>query len=525
MGMIENPILPGFNPDPNILRVGSDYYIAVSSFEWLPGIRIYHSNDLADWQHLTDILHDQIDLRGNPADCSIWAPQISYDNGTFYCVFTNVHNTTRPFKDCRNYLMTAPSITGPWSKPEYLNSSGFDPSLFHDQDGRKWLLNALWDYRKATPNKSVGIVMQEYKENEGLIGPITQIFTGTELAKTEAPHLYRHQDYYYLLTAEGGTGTGHSVTVCRSKGITGPYEVDPNYPMMTANGRSDSPFQCTGHGSLVQTEDNRWIMSYLMTRPVEGAAILGRETALQEVVWDDAGWLRLKNGDTIANRWLKLPVANNTVKEATQFIDSFDQKLDPEWNGRRLVPNEQWCCLSTRPGYLRLIAGESLQSNFDNHLLAIRQKDFYLEAETLMEYTPSHFNQMAGLVLFLNEQNYLYLFVTHDENKGIVLRMMKCDTGQFTLLDVCAELKDQPIHLKVAVAADQAQFSWRQEEEWQVLSTQPILFLSGGFTGNFIGICAQDLNQFAGSYADFAYFRYQTESQSIDDSMNIKREG
>ncbi len=506
---IENPILPGFNPDPSILRVGSDYYIAVSSFEWLPGIRIYHSTNLAEWTHCTDLLVDQIDLRGNAQDCSIWAPQISYDQGTFYCVFTNVRNTTRPFKDCRNYLMTASSIKGPWRNPVYLNSSGFDPSLYHDQDGRKWLLNALWDYRKATPNKSAGIVMQEYKETEGLIGPRMQIFSGTALAKTEAPHLYRHQGYYYLLTAEGGTGSGHSVTVCRSRAITGPYEVDPENPMMSANDRQDSSFQCTGHGSLVQTPEGKWYMSYLMTRPVEGAAILGRETALQEVYWDVLGWLRVKNGDTIPDRYLQLPLEAHAQNEAQVFTDDFAQTLLPEWNGRRLVPQEQWCRLKERPGFLRLMAGESLQSHFDNHLLAIRQKDLCFEAETLLDYKPSHFNQMAGLVLFLNEENYLYLYVTYDETKGRVLRMMKNEKGHFTLFDTCVPLKDQPIQLKVVLEGSQGQFMWRQDQEWQRLPAQSILFLSGGFTGDFIGLCAQDLDQFSGSYADFAYFRYQ----------------
>lgn len=519
MGKIENPILPGFNPDPSILRVGSDYYIAVSSFEWLPGIRIYHSTDLAQWQYLTDILHDQVNLRGNAADGSIWAPQISYDQGVFYCVYTNVRNTSRPFKDCRNYLMTAPSITGPWRKPEYLNSSGFDPSLFHDQDGRKWLLNALWDYRMATPNKSAGIVMQEYKENQGLVGPVTQIFSGTELAKTEAPHLYRYQGYYYLLTAEGGTGTGHGVTVCRSQDNNGPYQVDPEYPMMTANGRPDSPFQCTGHGSLVQTAEGNWFMSYLMTRPIQGAAILGRETALQEVFWDDQGWLRLKNGDTIPDRYLQVPGTIIENKNQTSFSDDFDRILHPEWNGRRLIPNEAWCRLNERPGHLRLIAGESLQSNFDNHLLAIRQKDVDCEVETLMDYTPSHFNQMAGLVLFLNEYNYIYLFVTHDEDQGVVLRMMHCQKGQFTLDDACYPLKNRPIQLKVVISKGEAHFLWRQGQEWQTFALRSILFLSGGFTGNFIGLCAQDLNYFSGSYADFAYFRYQGERQSFDDSI------
>ena len=157
--LIQNPILRGFNPDPNILKVADTYYIVVSSFEWLPGLRVYTSKDLVNWTHLTDILTDQVSLKGNPKDASIWAPQLSYREGLFYCIYTDVKNTTRPFKDTHNYLITAETLTGPWSSPIYLNSSGFDPSLFHDEDGRYWLLNEIWDYRMQTSNKSAGIVL------------------------------------------------------------------------------------------------------------------------------------------------------------------------------------------------------------------------------------------------------------------------------------------------------------------------------------------------------------------------------
>lgn len=212
---VKNPILRGFNPDPNILRVKERYYIIVSSFEWLPGIRVYESKNLVNWSHTTDILTTQVSLQGNPTNGSIWAPQISYADGLFYLVYTDVKSAGRPFKDVHNYLITASEITGPWSEPIYLNSNGFDPSLFHDlETGKKWLVNELWDYRLDTPNKSSGIVLQEYDaEKKKLDGPIYKIFAGTELAKTEAPHLYFRNGYYYLMTAEGGTGRGHSVTV------------------------------------------------------------------------------------------------------------------------------------------------------------------------------------------------------------------------------------------------------------------------------------------------------------------------
>jgi xylan 1,4-beta-xylosidase len=507
---IINPILPGFNPDPCILRVENTYYIAVSSFEWLPGIRIYTSNDLVNWFHETDLLTDQADLKGNPSNCSIWAPQISYDAGKFYCVYTNVKNTTRPFKDCHNYLITADSIHGPWSEPLYLNSSGFDPSLFHDRNGRKWLLNEIWDYRYETPNKSAGIVLQELDlKEEKLTGPIYKIFSGTQLAKTEAPHLYHHNGYYYLLTAEGGTGKDHAVTVCRSKEITGPYETDPNYPMMTAKESPDTPFKCTGHGSLVETPAGQWFMSYLMTRPIEGAAILGRETALQEVYWTEDNWLALANGKKIPDQAIQIKAATVQAKE-TDFYDPFTDSLKKEWNGRRILPEASWCDLSSRPGFLRMLSGESLQSTFQKHLLAIRQKDFQFSAQTELRFEPKTFNQMAGMCLFLNEENYLYQCVTYDETLGIVLRMMRCTKGEFCLLEEQVAIENQAISLQVVVDHESAQFYYKQGSDWQKFGQrQHILFLAGGFTGNFVGITVQDLGVFKGTFADFRYFQYQ----------------
>src|SRR5207244_12626320 len=144
---IKNPILRGFNPDPSILRVGDDYYIATSTFEWFPGVQIHHSKDLVNWHLLTRPLTrtSQLDLRGNPNSAGVWAPDLSYYDGLFYLIYTDVKSLDWIYNDTHNYLVTAPNIMGPWSEPIYLNSSGFDPSLFHDEDGRKWLLNMQWD--------------------------------------------------------------------------------------------------------------------------------------------------------------------------------------------------------------------------------------------------------------------------------------------------------------------------------------------------------------------------------------------
>lgn len=512
---IQNPILPGFNPDPCMIRVNDMYYIAVSSFEWLPGVRIYQSDNLADWEFCTDVLTDQVNLKGNPKNCSIWAPQISYHEGLYYLMYTDVKSTKRPFKDTHNYLITSKSITGPWSKPIYLNSSGFDPSLYHDDDGRKWLLNCLWDYRITEGNKSSGIVIQEYDpEQQRLIGEPIKLFDCTPLKKTEAPHIYKRNGYYYLITAEGGTGSGHAVTVARSTELLGPYEVDPQYPMLTSSDNPELELQCAGHGSLIETPEGEWYMAHLCTRPVEGKyPILGRETALQQVYWDLEGWLRLTSGGHSPQTEVPLPKgAVVRGKRSTDFHDDFTGAgLRPEWNTLRIVADDRWCNLSERPGYLRIHAGESAQSLFEHHILAVRQADTHFRAETELEYEPAMYLQMAGLMLYLNEDNYWFAYVTREKEQGKVLRLMRCEKDEFTLESVIVKLEEgKPLQLAVDVSGVNGQFYYRTEEgEWNELGeAHHVGFLSGGFTGNFVGIAAHDMNQFMGSYADFSYFRY-----------------
>ena len=236
---IKNPILKGFNPDPSILRVGDDYYIATSTFEWFPGVQIHHSRDLKNWRLLTRPLRraSQLNMLGDPDSCGIWAPCLSHDGDQFYLIYTDVKRYGRTsvggaagasLRDFHNYMVTAATIDGEWSDPIAMNSSGFDPSLFHDDDGKKWFVNMLWDHRPGQ-NRFAGIVAQEYSLSERkLVGERVNIFKGTPLGLTEAPHLYKRDGFYYLLTAEGGTAWNHAVTMARSKNLLGPYELHPD---------------------------------------------------------------------------------------------------------------------------------------------------------------------------------------------------------------------------------------------------------------------------------------------------------
>ena len=251
--VIRNPILRGFNPDPSIVRVGGDYYIATSTFEWYPGVQIHHSRDLVNWRLVTRPLRrpKQLNMLGDPDSCGIWAPDLTFADGRFYLVYTDVKRYGRTtvagasgasLRDFHNYVVTCAEIDGEWSDPVHLNSSGFDPALFHDDDGRSYLLNMLWDHRPGQ-NRFAGIVLQEFSRAEHAPRRRTRamIFAGTPLGLTEGPHLYKRGGYYHLITAEGGTGWGHAVTMARAATIDGPYELHPDVHVLTARHRPDLP--------------------------------------------------------------------------------------------------------------------------------------------------------------------------------------------------------------------------------------------------------------------------------------------
>ncbi|WP_438495744.1 glycoside hydrolase family 43 protein [Paenibacillus sp. IHBB 3054] len=522
MNTITNPLLRGFNPDPSIVRVEDNYYIATSTFEWFPGVQIHHSKDLIHWRLLKRPLDriSQLNMQGNGDSDGVWAPCLTYDNGFFYLIYTDVKSHKGAFKDTHNYLVTATDIEGPWSEPVYLNSSGFDPSLFHDDDGRKWLLNMLWDFRKGK-NKFGGIVIQEYSQTEQrLIGPATTIFEGTEIGFTEGPHLYKQGDYYYLITAEGGTRYQHAVTVARSTSLLGPYEIDPLNPVLTSSGKSGLTLQKAGHASLVETQNGEWYMAHLCARPVDGHhCTLGRETALQKCYWDEEGWLRLEEGGNSPFATVQAPNLPLHPLEPELERDDFDAPvLGNQWNTLRIPPEQGWISLSERQGFLRLKGMESLSSCHRQSLVARRQQSFCMEAETVIEFEPESFQQMAGLILYYNTEDYVYLRITHLEQHGRVIGIIQSKHGVYDeLLAADLQLPDSsPVRLKAVVNRDSLQFYYAIEAgNWCSIGGEiNILHLSDEateplrFTGTFVGVCVQDL---AGTrqHADFDYFIYK----------------
>jgi xylan 1,4-beta-xylosidase len=532
--LIRNPILRGFNPDPSIVRVGEDYYIATSTFEWFPGVQIHHSRDLRNWRLLSRPLQrpSQLNMMGDPDGCGVWAPCLTHADGRFWLIFTDVKRYGRTtvggasgasLRDFHNYLVTCETIDGAWSDPVHLNSSGFDPSLFHDDDGRKWLVNQLWDHRPGR-NRFAGIVLQEFSVAEQrLVGERKVIFEGTPIGLTEAPHLYKRDGWYYLITAEGGTGWGHAATLARSRAIDGPYELHPDTYLITARDRPHAPLQRAGHGDLVETADGETYIVYLCGRPLpgRGRCVLGRETAIQKLTWGADGWPRTLDGS--GDPTLDTPGAGLTdhAWPAAPVREDFDaDRLPIDFQWLRTPYPETIFSLAARPGFLRLHGRESLGSLFTQALVARRQQAHCFSAATVLDFEPAHFQQSAGLVCYYNGAKLHYLHVTHDAEDGKHLRVMTCspDSPQTDSFTAPTPLAAGPVELRVEVDFERLRFGYRQDGgAWRwlpevfdasILSDEATTPGAPNFTGAFVGMACQD-GSGMGAPADFDWFDYE----------------
>ena len=534
---IQNPILPGFNPDPSIWRVGEDYFIATSTFEWYPGVQIHHSRDLQNWTLVCRPLDraSQLDMRGNPDSCGVWAPSLSHADDLFWLVYTDVKRYDGNYKDTHNYVVTAPSIDGPWSDPIYLNSSGFDPSLFHDEDGRKWLVNMLWDHngnrqsdKGSKPGFFGGIVLQEFDvAQQRLVGPIRNIFKGSGHGLVEGPHLWQTNGWYYLITAEGGTGYDHAVTHARSRTIDGPYEVHPNRHVLTTKDAPESGLQRVGHGQPVETPDGQFFHTFLCSRPLPGTrrSPCGRETGIARLELRDDGWFYPVGNSPVPPAELETDLPGVRSVETGARIYRFDEvSLHPDFQWLRSPLPERLFSCDARPGFLRLYGRESIGSWFEQALVARRQTAWKYAAETALEFKPETQQQLAGLTAYYNRHQFHYLCVKADEDGNRVLDIQSCPGDwpeghlSFPLITPIPLPDDGPIWLGVDVDGAALQFRYAlQEGNWNAVG--PVLDASvlsdeggrgehGNFTGAFIGMAAQDHGGTA-IPADFAYFRYE----------------
>ena len=543
--MIQNPILPGFNPDPCICRKGDDYFLAVSTFEWFPGIPIYHSRDLKHWELYTHVLTDDetVDLKKLPSAKGIWAPCLTYceSEGLFYVVYGVMNSMNARYFDVDNFLITAPDLKGPWSKPVYLHSAGFDASIFHDDDGKKYIVSLEWETREGY-EKPGAICMVEYDpDKQEIVGyPRRMWWGGTDRGCIEAPHLTKRNGFYYIMCAEGGTGYNHCVTMGRARQVWGPYERDPKNPIVTSvpgdsNKRHDpdhlkpkyfnpnSILQKSGHGSYVNLPNGEVYLVHLCSRPFvpELCCTLGRETAIQKMMWTEDGWLRMADGGNLAKMEVPEPALPNVPMPQSPDFDGFDSpNLGNFYYAPRIMPT-RFVDLTSRPGWLRMRGQESRTSLNQVSILARKLTSVYAQVTTKMDFTPKVYQHSAGLILYYDNMNYINLRKYYSETLGgSALSIVQLENGEKTeYLNTRIPVEDVPVYLRLMIQGRSCWFEWSYDGEQYCrigrtfgtakFSDEYCKF--GEFTGAMVGItCADRLHH--SHCADFDFFEYVAQT-------------
>ena len=548
--MIRNPILPGFNPDPCICRKGDDYYMAVSSFEWFPGIPVYHSKDLKNWELLTHVLTNDtaVDLKKLPSAKGIWAPCLTYceKEDLFYVVYGVMNSMNARYFDVDNFVITSKNIEGPWSEPVYIHSSGFDASILHDDDGRKYIVSLEWETREGY-EKPGAICMVEYcPEKKEIIGYPKRIWSGgTNRGCIEAPHLTKRGEYYYIMCAEGGTGYGHSVTMGRSKNVWGPYEGDPTNPIVTSIPgdfyerhdpdhlkpkyyNPESILQKSGHGSYVETQLGEVYLVHLTARPFvpELRCTLGRETAIQKMIWTDDGWLRMADGSNLAKEFIeesKLP--EYKLPQIPSFDDFDSGELGIQYYSPRIMPTS-FADVKSRPGYVRIRGQESRCSLNKVSILARKLTSVYATITTKMEFKPEVNQHSARLIMYYDNMNYIYLRKYYSDTlNSSAISIIHLENGEKTeFINTRVKVDDSPIYFRLKINGRSSYFEWSYNGEnyeriGKVFDTTKFsdeYCKYGEFTGSFVGITCAD-RVLHKHYADFDFFDYKS-----DESKNVE---
>lgn len=548
--MIKNPIFPGFNPDPCICKKGDDYYVAVSTFEWFPGIPIYHSKDLKNWELYTHIITDdeKVDLKKLPSAKGIWAPCLTYceKEDMFYVVYGVMNSMNARYFDVDNFLIKSKDIKGPWSEPVYLHSSGFDASLFHDDDGKKYIVSLEWETREGYEKPGFICIVEYSPEKKEIIGYPKPLWRGgTDRGCIEAPHLTKKGDYYYIMCAEGGTGYNHCVTMGRSKNVWGPYEKDPMNPILTSvpgvsNERKDpdhlkpkyfnpeSILQKSGHGSYVELPTGEVYLVHLCSRPFvpELRCTLGRETAIQKMKWTEDGWLRMADGSNLA----KIEVPETSLPEAPMkkipnFDDFDDEELGNFYYAPRIMP-ERFADVKARKGYVRIRGQESRTSLNKVSILARKLTSVYAKITTKMEFLPEIHQHSAGLILYYDNMNYINLRKYYSETlKQSAISIIQLENGEKTeFLNTRIAVEDIPIYFRLNIQGRKSWFEWSYDgnsynQIGRIFDTTKFsdeYCKYGEFTGAMVGITCADRVKHK-HYADFDFFEY-----IADESKNVE---
>ena len=507
MPTFRNPIIGGFHPDPSVCRVGDDYFLATSSFEYFPGVPIYHSRDLVNWKLIGHALSraSQLPLNDCGASSGIWAPTIRHHDGVFYVVTTNMNHGG-------NFYVSTRDPRGEWSEPIWFDKDGWDPSLFFDDDGTA-IVSRSGHTRDASGKIHEGVVQYEIdiKTGEKLSTPRV-VWEGTGSFGAEAPHLYKIGGWYYLMIAEGSTHIGHLETIARSREAFGPFEACPHNPILTQRHRLLDRILATAHADLVQARDGSWHAVFLGIRnfsgPVHPKHHLGRETFLAPVTWTEDGWPLINNGEPItphmpAPSWPMQPFAADNPRD-----DFAGATFALEWTWLR-NPRMNEFSLSERPGWLRLrSSGVGLDEKNSPTWIGRRQQHTDCIASTRLDFTPQSENDEAGITVFATCNFHVEIGVRADvHGREIFVRRT---AGRWTSIAATHRLSDGEVTLRIEAdpwnynlffSQGDADPQFLAQVETTFLSTE----ISGSFTGVFFALYAVGQPH---TPADFDWFEY-----------------
>ena len=485
----KNPVLPGFHADPSVCRAGEDFYLVNSTFQYFPGVPVFHSKDLVNWEQVGNCLTrpSQVDLKGTDGNSGIYAPTIRYHEGRFYMV------TTR-----RHFYVWTDDPAGEWSEPIVIDFTigSCDPTLFWDE-GKCYF---LW--------KEGDIKICEIDVNTGKqLGEIHHLGTGLGGRYPEGPHIYKKDGYYYLLLAEGGTEHGHHVNILRSKSLFGPYESNPANPILSHFNMKmqNSNIQGLGHADLVQAPDGSWWMICLGYRTSGYLQhVMGRETMLAPVKWEKGGW-PVVNGDGTLQTDMKcqtlplVPMAPDPVKEEFDEVkrqapaDSYHSLGLPMGWMSLCNPDYTKYSLKERQGFLRLYPSMTdLSETASPTFVARRQTELNFTATALFDLSHLTDGMQAGITAYAAPLNHYDVVAERRDGKLFVKSVVRRITS------------DKDFYYMQA-SSDGTHYTTLAKMEYRFLSTETI----GGFTGVMLGLftqCCQETNE---GYVDVDWFEYQ----------------
>ena len=498
-----NPVIAGYHPDPSICRVGNDFYIVNSSFQYFPGVPVYHSTDLVNWELIGNVLdrESQLSLKGATSWTGIYAPTLRYHDGTYYMITTNVGGKG-------NFMVTARDPRGPWSEPIWLKQGGIDPSLYFENGNC---------YMVSNPDNTIMLCQINPKTGQQLT-PSKTLWQGTGGRYPEGPHLYKKDGWYYLLISEGGTELAHRLTIARSKKIDGPYEANPQNPLLThcSMAGQSSPIQGTGHGDFVQAPDDSWWVVFLAYRQFGGAYHhLGRETFLAPVAWKEGEWPVINGGqpvDTLMITPRPYSATSAPLASPRHIRTTFDKPLGPEWV---YIQNPDSSMYSYVKDRLRLKAGLSqLTENQRPTFVGRRQESPVFSAETRLDFNQSLSGDEAGLTVYQANDGHADFCLT--QGKEEMSLSLKMTLKSVTFVKKSVSIPNTACTLRVRsdgamyyfdYSMDGRRFVTLDHIDCALLSTEVV----GGFTGVVIGMYASMNRGYVGngwSYADFSYFDY-----------------